>query len=246
MHRKTMSMAMAGVAALALAAGSAEAQGRRGSKDIPPGHLPPAGMCRIWIDGVPPGRQPAPMRCAEAERRAPRNARVIYGSATSRDGRYDRDDDRYDRDGRYDDGRYDDRGRTRTDERGRTRTGSGSSSSARDGDYCLDRNRDGYCDDVYRDGRTGSSTRYPARLPMMPTTRSLERGDWRSTGDDWGLRDRSLRVRYEDRDRNGRPEEITWVDSRNRAVQRWLDTDRDGRADRIAVYENGRVVRTIG
>ena len=245
MHGKTMSMAMAGVAALALAAGSAEAQGRRDSQGIPPGHLPPAGMCRIWLDDVPPGRQPAPTSCAEAERRAPRDARVIYGSGTSRDGRWERDggraDGRWDRDGRYED----DRGRTRTDERERSRTGT-SGSSARSGDYCLDRNRDGYCDDVYRDGRTGSSTRYPSRLPMMPTTRQLERGDWRASGDAWGLRDRSLRVRYEDRDRNGRPELITWVDARNRPVQRWADTNRDGRADRIAVYENGRVVRTIG
>ena len=34
------------------------AQHRRKSDHIPPGQLPPAGMCRIWIDGVPPGQQP--------------------------------------------------------------------------------------------------------------------------------------------------------------------------------------------
>lgn len=244
MYRKAFTMAMTGMAALAIAAGSAEAQGKgKGPKKVPPGHLPPAGMCRIWYDGVPPGRQPAPMSCREAERRAPRNARVIYGAGSNGryDGRYDdrRDDGRYD--GRYDrdDGRYD--GRTRTDARtGRTRTGSTSSSR-----YCEDRNRDGYCDDVNRDGRTGTATRYPTRLPNMPSVWLLQRGDWRSTNSEWGLNDRTLRVRYTDANRDGRPEEVVWTNARNQTVQRWNDYDRDGRADRVVIFENGRVVRTI-
>ena len=72
-------------ALLVLAAGSADAQGRgNGNKNkngkIPPGHMPPAGQCRVWYDGVPPGHQPAPTNCAEAERIAARDggARVIY------------------------------------------------------------------------------------------------------------------------------------------------------------------------
>ena len=67
-------------ASLALAAAPLAAQGRaqgRGPSHVPPGHLPPAGMCRVWYDGLPPGRQPAPTSCAAAERRLPRNARVI-------------------------------------------------------------------------------------------------------------------------------------------------------------------------
>jgi hypothetical protein len=28
--------------------------------DIPPGHLPELGQCRVWIPGLPPGRQPRP------------------------------------------------------------------------------------------------------------------------------------------------------------------------------------------
>jgi hypothetical protein len=48
---------------------------------VPKGHLPPRGMCRVWIDGMPPGHQPAPTSCAQAERDRFRysNARVIYG-----------------------------------------------------------------------------------------------------------------------------------------------------------------------
>lgn len=42
-------------------------------------HQPPPGMCRIWINGVPAERQPAPTDCATAMRRRPSNARVIFG-----------------------------------------------------------------------------------------------------------------------------------------------------------------------
>lgn len=55
------------------------AQGGGTPAEIPPGHMPPPGMCRIWIDGVPAGRQPAPTDCATAIRRRPPNARVIFG-----------------------------------------------------------------------------------------------------------------------------------------------------------------------
>src|SRR5262245_19190552 len=32
---------------------------------IPPGHVPDAGQCRIWIPGVPPGRQLPPVPCLQ-------------------------------------------------------------------------------------------------------------------------------------------------------------------------------------
>jgi hypothetical protein len=87
---------------LLVAATSAQAQIRQGTRtgttspigsvgtrgtiyptaNIPPGQMPPAGMCRIWIDGVPPGRQPAPTDCTTAQRNVPANGRVIYGSGT--------------------------------------------------------------------------------------------------------------------------------------------------------------------
>lgn len=50
-----------------------------GSSRIPPGHLPPRGLCRVWIDGVPPGQQPPVTDCATAERNRVVNSRVVYG-----------------------------------------------------------------------------------------------------------------------------------------------------------------------
>ena len=46
---------------------------------VPPGFFPPAGMCRIWVNGVPAGQQPAPTDCASAVRNRPANGRVLFG-----------------------------------------------------------------------------------------------------------------------------------------------------------------------
>src|SRR6266852_2781444 len=46
---------------------------------VPPGFFPPAGMCRVWINGVPAGQQPAPTDCASAVRNRPANGRVLFG-----------------------------------------------------------------------------------------------------------------------------------------------------------------------
>ncbi|MDE3052819.1 MAG: hypothetical protein KGJ70_02955 [Gemmatimonadota bacterium] len=58
------------------------AQGQRpqsSSQVVPPNLRPPAGMCRVWVNGVPPERQPAPTDCASALRNRPANGRVIFG-----------------------------------------------------------------------------------------------------------------------------------------------------------------------
>lgn len=53
--------------------------GKGGAKDdVPESHLPPRGMCRIWIDNVPPAQQPAPTDCASAIKNRPPNGRVIF------------------------------------------------------------------------------------------------------------------------------------------------------------------------
>ena len=47
---------------------------------VPPGQRPPNGMCRVWVEGVPAGRQPRPTDCATARATAPLNSRIIVGA----------------------------------------------------------------------------------------------------------------------------------------------------------------------
>lgn len=51
--------------------------------DIPPGHLPAPGQCRIWIPGTPPGQQrhAASGDCAAVTRGAPAGSWVVYRPA---------------------------------------------------------------------------------------------------------------------------------------------------------------------
>lgn len=65
---------------LMLTASIAGAQERARSDSIPRAHYPPAGMCRIWLDGVPAVRQPAPTDCVTAVRNRPANGRVVFGA----------------------------------------------------------------------------------------------------------------------------------------------------------------------
>jgi hypothetical protein len=55
-----------------------QSQSRR-DQIVPPGFFPPAGMCRIWLNEVPAGQQPAPTDCASAVRNRPSNGRVLFG-----------------------------------------------------------------------------------------------------------------------------------------------------------------------
>lgn len=70
-----------------LAAPVAGAQQRSRTDTIPREHYPPAGMCRIWLNGVPAERQPAPTDCATAVRNRPTNGRVIFGNDAPRAGK---------------------------------------------------------------------------------------------------------------------------------------------------------------
>lgn len=269
-------------AVAAVAPLEAQGRGRNGNAGVPPGHLPPAGQCRVWVDGVPPGRQAAPTDCATARAQAVRyGGRVIYGGGRDddraerrddrRDDRRDRRDDRRDRRDRRDD-RRDDRDDDRDARRGdycldRDRDGRCDSwerarqddSRTRDGGWCTDRDGDGRCDAggaILKGGSTAGSgfptgTGFPkaaattggARLPEMIGTVMLQQRQRSADQAQW-LGRREVRATWVDADRNRIPERIRWMDARGQVVQQWVDTNRDGRADYVQVYENGRLVAT--
>jgi hypothetical protein len=54
-----------------------EPQGEHHSINIPKGHLPPPGHCRIWYPGKPGGHQPPPQRCPIPLSQIPLEAYVV-------------------------------------------------------------------------------------------------------------------------------------------------------------------------
>lgn len=67
------------LAAALLAPTVVAAQGGGRQAEIPAIYRPPAGLCRIWVDNVPPAKQPAPTDCATALKNKPANGRVVFG-----------------------------------------------------------------------------------------------------------------------------------------------------------------------
>jgi hypothetical protein len=63
-------------------AGVAHAQRPQASQardSVPKAYRPPPGMCRVWLDRVPPKQQPAPTDCPTAVKNKPTNGKVIFG-----------------------------------------------------------------------------------------------------------------------------------------------------------------------
>jgi hypothetical protein len=179
-------------------------------------------MCRIWIDGLPPARQPEPTDCATAVRERPAGARVIFGDRVSRDPKggvakgYARerdadedDDERRARRGDDDDARHGRRG----------------------DDRCED---DDDCDNEAR-ARPGAWPRMQSAIAHTQGRRTDDVSRW--------LGNRAGSVRYDDRDGNGRPERASWFDAAGRLLQVWSDADRDGIADTVRLYRNGKLIR---
>ncbi|MDH5804383.1 MAG: hypothetical protein OEZ54_04290, partial [Gemmatimonadota bacterium] len=53
----------------------------RANLNVPPGHFPREGQCRIWIPGTPPGNQAAPRNCRGIEASAPAGAMILRRAA---------------------------------------------------------------------------------------------------------------------------------------------------------------------
>jgi hypothetical protein len=201
-------------------------QGGRGNDDVPAGHRPPPGMCRIWIDGVPPGQQPAPTDCASAVRNRPANGRVIFGDDAGKGGKgkpkkfkgvgYAGDDDiRY------------------SDDRRRTSDGAGRA------DDFADLRRTPRSDAPAGDIGAGRS------LPDMMAGVLAQQGRRTDDVGRW-LGGSQATPRLSDLDGNGVPERVMWFDAAGQLVQVWTDRNRDGRADRVELFENGRRVQVVG
>jgi hypothetical protein len=93
---------------------------------------------------------------------------------------------------------------------------------------------DDNCDDV--------TLRRPGSWPEMMSAIALTQG--RRTDDvrRW-LGTSAATVRYEDADGDRRPERATWYDRAGQVAQVWVDADRDGFADTIRLYRDGKLIR---
>ena len=260
------------IAVLGAAAGTASAQGRgrgRNNDNVPPGFRPPAGMCRIWIDGVPPGHQPAATDCQTAVRNQPPNSRIIWGDNTGGrdrnvyDNRNDRDygRDRRDRDyprdangNPYDPSCVDNNRDGWCDYHQEVRSGVRTRDNGRSGGYpsnngAYPRGNGGYPGNnggypVSTGGGTIDRGQYPSQMPAM-TGASLIRVGVRTVDVQNWLGRGSLRSETVDANGDGVPEVATWYDANGAIVQVWHDNDRDGRADEVEIYQNGRRVQVI-
>ncbi len=47
--------------------------------NVPPGHLPPLGECRVWYPDLPPGQQPPPGDCYELRHHVPPGTCLVHG-----------------------------------------------------------------------------------------------------------------------------------------------------------------------
>lgn len=205
MKRAALVLILVGVTAA-----PAFAQGRGRSKQgVPPGHLPPEGLCRVWYRGVPPGRQPSPTRCREAERIASRdrNARV-----------YSRDR-----------GRMDERDRSNPVDIWRDRGG----------DDRRRPSTDGRRPNPGRDGRTGGRAvprgeQYPNSYPDANRRTPQGRGDYPYDSEAFrrGYDDGVVKGREDVRDRDSfDPARHNWYRSADRGYNSRYGTREDYRAE---------------
>ncbi len=167
-------------------------------------------------------------------------------------------------DPRYDprsDPRYDPRLGASYDPRVGPGYGLGYSLPGRANGVCLDRDGDGWCDDsrtgggfcrdLDGDGRCDdypglASAPYSSSMPPMRAALDVQRGIGSPLALRW-LGTAEVFVRLSELKRTGTPYRAMWLDANtSRLLQVWTDRDGDGVADRIEIYQNGRVSKIIG
>lgn len=226
-----MRLALATLVLGSLVPFTVRAQGR-GHDKVPPGQMPPAGSCRIWLDGLPPGHQPLPTDCETAYRDAPPDSRVLVG-ATADIGHSDGD--------KHDKGEHRgwDKGHgNKHGDHGDEDDGDGARPATQPVGDCLAYAVDGRCAEVY------APVGGPAALPDMVGALFMSEGRAWPEVQRWlgGLR---LTVHIEAAIA-GRPTRVRWTDANGRVVQEWIDTNGDGRAEVVRVYRQGVLVRSYG
>jgi hypothetical protein len=209
MNRFKLAVMLAGVTALASPL-NAQAQRQGPSGSVPASHMPPPGMCRIWIDNVPPGQQPAPTDCATAVRNRPANAKVIFG----------------------DDAQQSQKVRNR----GQWQKRASLFGSDLGGRIVLPKLQGGD-----EPGRRAASAE---PMPDMAAGALVARGQRTADVSRW-LGGQDATPQLLDTNRNGVPRRVSWVDDSGRVVQVWVDRDGDGRADRVELYQNGRLAKVV-
>lgn len=114
---------------------------------------------------------------------------------------------------------------------------------------CEERKRNGECarwererDD--RDRRDRDNRAYGA-FPRMASALALRNGRGVPADARRWLGDGPFRVELVNRDRDALPEMAVIHNRRSNEKQIWYDRDNDGRADRITIYRNGRLVRDV-
>ncbi len=273
---------------------------------VPREYMPPAKMCRVWIDGVPPAQQPAPTDCATAVQKKPANGRVIYGEDANRAAPAGRGAPlvppdiepvdpralRAEREKRRisDDQLFGDpsaaaaagaaAGQAAGQAGGQATTGAVAGAVAGQGILgdpryfnsatgvkppgygsatCLDRDGDGWCDDSRfgppvcldkdKDGRCDdlpeyASKAYPQTLPPMRAVLDVAQGRPNTEVMTW-LGTNEFQLRIPDQGRGGVPWRAIFLDQAGSLLQIWTDSNRDGRADRIEIFQNGQRVKMI-
>jgi hypothetical protein len=105
-----------------------------------------------------------------------------------------------------------------------------------------DNDADDRCASIQSGDDCDEIVRRPGTWPQMAAAVALARGSRTDDVRRW-LGSAAATVRYEDRDRNGRPERASWYDRGGELVQEWVDADRDGIADMIRLYRDGKLMR---